>query len=75
MRWALLSEIVRLIRDKKADYVLAIKTNHPTLHAQVKNWFDKAQAARGVTTPLNYVLYAFHSFKTFEIKWEFIESC
>ncbi len=38
------TEIVRLIRDKKADYVLALKTNHPTLHAQVKNWFDKAQA-------------------------------
>ena len=38
------TEIVRLIREKKADYVLALKTNHPTLHAQVKNWFDKAQA-------------------------------
>ncbi len=35
----------------------------------------QSQIARGVTTPLNYVLYAFHSFKTFEIKWEFIESC
>ena len=33
------TEIVRLIREKKADYVLALKTNHPTLHAQVKNWF------------------------------------
>ncbi len=38
------TEIVRLIRDQKADYVLALKTNHPTLYAQVKNWFDKAQA-------------------------------
>ncbi len=38
------TEIVRLIRAKKADYVLALKTNHPTLHQQVKNWFDKAQA-------------------------------
>lgn len=37
------TEIVRLIREKKADYVLALKTNHPTLHAQVKNWFDKAR--------------------------------
>ena len=39
------TEIVRLIREKKADYVLALKTNHPTLHAQVKNWFDKAHAS------------------------------
>ena len=51
MRWALLSEIVRLIREKKADYVLALKTNHPTLHAQVKNWFDKAHTSNfeGIT--------------------------
>ncbi len=31
------TEIVRLIRAEKADYVLALKTNHPTLHSQVKN--------------------------------------
>jgi len=34
------TEIVRLIRAKKADYVLALKSNHPTLHSQVKNWFE-----------------------------------
>ena len=45
------TEIVRLIREQKADYVLALKTNHPTLHAQVKNWFDKAIASNfeGIT--------------------------
>jgi len=26
------TEIVRLIRQKKADYVVAIKSNHPTLY-------------------------------------------
>jgi predicted transposase YbfD/YdcC len=31
------TEIVRLIRQKKADYVLALKSNHPTLYNQVKN--------------------------------------
>ena len=36
MQWALLPEIVRLIRTKKADYVLALKNNHPTLHSQVR---------------------------------------
>ncbi len=38
------TEIVRLIRAKKADYVLALKSNHPTLHSQVKNWFECAIA-------------------------------
>ena len=38
------TEIVRLIRAKKADYVLALKTNHPTLYSQVKNWFETAVA-------------------------------
>ena len=37
------TEIVRLIHAKKADYVLALKTNHPTLHQEVTNWFDKAR--------------------------------
>ena len=45
------TEIVRLIRAKKADYVLALKKNHPTLHQEVKNWFDKARLSNfeGIT--------------------------
>ena len=37
------TEIVRLIRQKKADYVLALKSNHPTLYNQVRNWFETAK--------------------------------
>lgn len=37
-------EIAKKIIDKKADYVLALKANHPTLYHQVKEWFEKAQA-------------------------------
>lgn len=37
------TDIVRQIRDKKADYVLTLKANHPTLYNQVKNWFIQAQ--------------------------------
>lgn len=37
------TEIAKQIIDKKADYVLALKANHPTLYSQVKEWFDKAQ--------------------------------
>ncbi len=45
------TEIVRLIRAKKADYILALKTNHPTLHQKVKNWFDQARTSNfeGIT--------------------------
>ncbi len=27
-----------------SDYVLSLKDNHPTLHQQVKNWFEAAQS-------------------------------
>ena len=37
-------EIAKKIIDKKADYVLALKANHPTLFSQVSEWFEIAQA-------------------------------
>jgi len=36
--------IAQQIYQAKADYVLALKANHPTLYAQVKTWFEAAQA-------------------------------
>lgn len=38
------TEIVRLIRQKKADYVVTLKSNHLTLYNQVKTWFEMAKA-------------------------------
>jgi len=38
--------IAATIYNAKADYVLALKANHPTLHGQVKAWFEQAQAQR-----------------------------
>jgi len=32
------------IIEKKGDYVLALKANHPTLYTQVQQWFETAQA-------------------------------
>jgi len=32
--------IARKIRDRKADYVLALKDNQPTLHEEVREYFD-----------------------------------
>ena len=36
-------EIAARIQALEADYILALKANHPTLHAQVKQWFEVAQ--------------------------------
>ncbi len=38
------TEIAKKIIERKADYVLALKANHPTLYRQVKEWFEQAQA-------------------------------
>lgn len=37
-------EIARRIQALGADYVLALKANHPTLFKQVQRWFETAQA-------------------------------
>ena len=34
------------IYTAKVDYILALKANHPTLHGQVKTWFDQALALK-----------------------------
>ena len=38
------TEIAKKIIDKKADYVLALKANHPTLYHQVEQWFETVAA-------------------------------
>lgn len=39
-------EIACRIHDKGADYVLALKANHPTLFTQVKQWFEIAETKK-----------------------------
>lgn len=36
--------IAQKIIAASSDYVLSLKDNHPTLHQQVKNWFETAQS-------------------------------
>ncbi|MEG4026657.1 ISAs1 family transposase [Microcoleus sp. S13C4] len=48
------TEIVRLIRHKKADYVVALKSNHPTLYHQVKDWFDTAKTQGFMGVEMSY---------------------
>ena len=39
---------------KKANYVLALKANHPTLYCQVKEWFEQAQAMQFAGIDVSY---------------------
>ena len=39
---------------KKANYVLALKVNHPTLYRQVKEWFEQAQAIQFAGIDVSY---------------------
>ncbi len=38
------TEVVKQIPHKKADYIVSLKANHPTLHSQVKEGFDTRRA-------------------------------
>jgi len=48
------TEIATQIVGKGADYILSLKANHPTLLAEVKAWFDAAQAIglKGLNTAM-----------------------
>jgi len=39
-------EIARQIQAQGGDYLLCLKANHPTLHGQVKAWFEQAHATQ-----------------------------
>ncbi|WP_445242616.1 ISAs1 family transposase [Microcoleus sp. Pol12B5] len=38
--------IQQALYSAKADYILALKANHPALHGPVKTWFDQALALK-----------------------------
>jgi|SRR6476620_3262776 len=48
------TEIAKKIIDKKADYVLALKANHPTLYHQVEQWFKQASAQNFHSVDVSY---------------------
>jgi predicted transposase YbfD/YdcC len=48
------TEIVQLSRQKKADYVVALKSNHPTLYNQVKSWFETAKTQDFMGIEMSY---------------------
>jgi hypothetical protein len=44
MQWEHAPAIASQIYNAKADYVLALIANHPTLYKQVETWFKQAQS-------------------------------
>jgi predicted transposase YbfD/YdcC len=50
MLWVRFRAIASQIFKAKADYVLALKGNHPTLYGQVKDWFEQylSQGFKGI---------------------------
>ncbi|BAZ70610.1 transposase (plasmid) [Fischerella sp. NIES-4106] len=48
------TEIAKQIIDNKADYVLALKANHPTLYSQVTEWFENALADNFLGIDVSY---------------------
>ena len=47
-------EIAKVITEQEADYVLALKDNHPTLSEEVKQFFDEAKATEFAELPHEY---------------------
>ncbi len=54
MQWEHAPAIATQIYNTKADYVLALKANHPTLYQQVETWFKQAQAQSFEGIELSY---------------------
>ena len=48
------TEIAKKIIDKNGNYVLTLKANHPTLHHQVKEWFERAFAQQFSVIDVSY---------------------
>ncbi len=48
--------IAQKIIEADADYILSLKDNHPTLHHQVKTWFETAQSLefKGVDVSISH---------------------
>ncbi|MEH1804354.1 hypothetical protein [Nostoc sp.] len=54
--------IAEKIIAASSNYILSLKDNHPTLHQQVKNWFEKAKELgfKGIDVSINQRLEKGH---------------
>jgi predicted transposase YbfD/YdcC len=67
------TEIVKLIRQKKADYIVSLKANHPTLYQQVQQWFThyKAENFQGIEYDYHQQLETAHHRTEKRCVWAF----
>jgi predicted transposase YbfD/YdcC len=52
--------IATQIRAAKADYILCLKANHPTLFNQVKTWFETARSENNLSKSAEYKVESGH---------------
>lgn len=52
--------IARQIHDAGADYILSLKSNHPTLFQQVEQWFQQAHSGSTLPTPREHTTETGH---------------
>ncbi len=72
------TKIAETIKDRRADYVLALKENHLNLYKDVKDYFDDAEFCKKIKNKKNYkkTVEKAHSqietreyYQTNDIKW------
>jgi predicted transposase YbfD/YdcC len=61
--------IARQIHRAHADYILSLKSNHPTLFQQVNQWFQPTQAAGTLPTPREHTTETGHHRIDTRIVW------
>jgi predicted transposase YbfD/YdcC len=63
--------IAAQIQQAEADYILALKANHPTLFQEVNQWFQTAQAQDYLPQPLEHSVESGHHRVEIRTTWTF----
>lgn len=63
--------IAAQIQQDEADYILALKANHPTLFLEVNQWFQTAQAQGHLPQPLEHKVESGHHRVEIRTTWTF----
>jgi predicted transposase YbfD/YdcC len=48
------------IKERKSDYILSLKANHPTLFKEVSDWFKLSQSNNALPSPIEHTTEAGH---------------
>jgi len=61
--------------QRKADYILCLKANHPTLFQQIDTWFETARAEGTLPIPSEHTAEAGHHRTEIRKVWTFSTHC